>query len=419
MLGFIAVAAALALPEPDLGPMEITIAAGKHDRIDVPVRVPLLLDKELAEHQVYIRLGEPDKMEVLGQLTLPRLGEDTKAPQGQARRDLCFILPKLEAGHTLRLQPRFPTREPEPPNGLFTWHDEPGKFTELRRGKTPILRYVNEALDDSTPKRREETYKVFHHVYDPKGEKLVTKGSGGLYPHHRGLFYGFRKCTYGDGVEVDTWHCTNDTYQSHDRFLATEAGLVLGRHRLALSWHGKKKEVFAKEQREVTAWTLAGGTLIEWDSRLESTGGKVHLDGDPQHAGFHFRADNEVASVTTKQTVYTRPDGAGEPGKTRNWPDVKTHVNLPFDAMTFVLGDKKYTAVYLDRPENPKEARFSERDYGRFGSYFVYDLDEKKPLLVRYRLWLQEGPMKLEQIQRLSTDFVEPVKVEVKYLGSP
>jgi hypothetical protein len=55
----------------------------------------------------------------------------------------------------------------------------------------------------------------------------------------------------------------------------------------------------------------------------------VTLDGDPQHAGFHFRADNEVAAKTSKQTVFTRPDGTDQPGKTRNWPDVKTHVNLP------------------------------------------------------------------------------------------
>jgi hypothetical protein len=415
MVSFIAVALALSAPAADPSSISITVAAGKHDRINVPVRVELLLDKAVAERHPSIVIEGPDKLLLRGQLTAPRLGEDSTAPEGRVHRELHFILPRLEAGRSLALHPRFNGRGPGAPDDLFAWHDEPGKFTELRRTKMPVLRYVYEALDDSSPKQREETFKVFHHVYDPKGEKFVTKGSGGKYTHHRGLFYGFRKCTYGDGIEVDTWHCTDDTYQSHDRFLASEAGPVLGRQRLALSWHGKKKEVFAKEQREVTAWTLPGGTLIEWASRLESPGGKIHLDGDPQHAGFHFRADDEVASRTTLQTVYTRPDGPGEPGKTRNWPDVKTHVNLPFDAMTFVLGDKKYTAVYLDRPENPKDARFSEREYGRFGSYFVHDIDGKHPLLVRYRVWLQEGPMTLEQIQALSADFTEPVRVEVKY----
>ena len=30
-------------------------------------------------------------------------------------------------------------------------------------------------------------------------------------------------------------------------------------------------------------------------------------------------------------------------------------------AISFVLGDQRYTGVYIDRPDNPKPARFSER----------------------------------------------------------
>jgi len=140
----------------------------------------------------------------------------------------------------------------------------------------------------------------------------------------------------------------------------------------------------------------------------------VHLDGDPQHAGFHFRASQEVPDKTAKQTYYIRPDGAGKFGETRNWPGQKTHINLPWDACCFVLGDQRYTVAYLDRPDNPKEARFSERDYGRFGSYFVKDLNAGDRLRVKYRIWLQEGEMKGEEIARLSADFVEPPTVTVK-----
>jgi len=66
------------------------------------------------------------------------------------------------------------------------------------------------------------------------------------------------------------------------------------------------------------------------------------------------------------------------------------------------------------RTKNPKEARFSEREYGRFGSYFGYTLTQDKPLVVNYRLWLQEGLMKPEEIAVLTTTFVEPVEVTVK-----
>jgi hypothetical protein len=81
--------------------------------------------------------------------------------------------------------------------------------------------------------------------------------------------------------------------------------------------------------------------------------------------------------------------------------------------MSFVLKSKRYTVAYLDHPTNPKEARFSEREYGRFGSYFEYTVEKDKPLTVNYRFWLQEGLMKPEEVAALSTDFIEPVKASV------
>ena len=106
-----------------------------------------------------------------------------------------------------------------------------------------------------------------------------------------------------------------------------------------------------------------------------------------------------------------RPDGKGEPGKFRNWPNDKDHVNLAWHAQSFVIDETRYTCCYLDRPDNPKEARFSERDYGRFGSYFEYTVSESNPLYLNYRIWLQEGEMTVEQVERYSKDFVSPPEV--------
>jgi hypothetical protein len=393
----------------------LTLSAGTLDRKNTVVCVPLLLPAALAKEDI-IKLREigPGKGPVhfWGQVAAPGLGAQEKPHRpGLVAVELHIFIDDLKAGRSLKMEVGslgYPDREGR---SQFRWRDTPGQLTELRLDNRPVLRYVYRPLDESSKETREETYKVFHHLFDPAGKRLVTKGPGGLYTHHRGLFYGFRKTTYGDGIEVDTWHCTGDTYQLHDKLLATEGGWLLGRQRVAISWHGKKKEVFAHEQREVTAYNVPGGILVDWVSRLETVGGPIRLDGDPQHAGFHFRADNEVAARAKDRTVFTRPDGPDRPGKTRNWPEVKTHVNLPWDAMTFVLGEKKYTVAYLDRPDNPKEARFSERDYGRFGSYFVREVTREKPLTVRYRIWLQEGPMTVDELAARSADFVEPVAV--------
>jgi Methane oxygenase PmoA len=297
---------------------------------------------------------------------------------------------------------------------VFTWTDTKRESAQLDFGQTPVLRYMYKTLDNSSTEKREETFKVYHHLFDPAGKQLVTNGAGAkLYPHHLGIFYGFKTVTYDGEKTVDIWHCP-EAYQAHEKFLAAEGGPVLGRHRVQVAWHGKGDDVFAREEREMTVYHVPGGTLLQFVSRLRTTDGPVKLDGDPQHSGFHFRATMEVADKTKDETIFVRPNGVGKPGEERNWPKEKEQVNLPWDAMSFVLGGQRFTMAYLDRPDNPKEARYSERTYGRFGSYFVAEVTKEKPLTVSYRLWLQEGQMKGDEVAALDDAFVKPVKVTIK-----
>jgi hypothetical protein len=345
----------------------------------------------------------------IAQLTAAGLDRAAKADSDHEAAELHFVLPTLKSGETRKLHVSTNVPMAATPAAAWRWKDTAGKYTDLAYGDRPVLRYMYEALDDSSKERHAATFKVYHHVYDPAGKLLLTKGPGGLFPHHRGVFYGFNKITYGKH-QADVWHCAHGESQAHTAFLAAEAGAVVGRHRVAIDWKGQDGKPFAKEQREMAAMTIGKGTLIEFASHLESTVGKVHLDGDPQHAGFQFRATQAVPDKTAKETVYLRPDGRDKPGATRNW-DGKTnttHVNLPWDALSFVVDGQRYTVVYLDHPKNPKPARFSERDYGRFGSYFVYDLDNGKPLDLRYRLWVQAGEMTGEECAALSNQFVSP-----------
>jgi len=388
---------------------EFTVAAGRYDRSHVPVQVPAPRAQIGSERIVSVTLARTNGQLIPAQWTGSSLASNTAG-------ELHFILPNLRAGESLRLKATLST-EPKSAGG-FTWRDQPGHHTDLQLGDRKIVTYHYEQLDESTPASRVRTYKVFHHVFSPNGDRIVT---GGLNedpkvhsPHHRGIFYGFNRIAYGDGKRADTWHCIDGAFQQHERFLASEQGLVLARHRAAISWHGRDA-AFAEEERELTVYNVPGGHLIEFASCLRSTSGRVRIDGDPQHAGFQFRAHNDVDAYTTNETVFVRPDGVGKRGETRNW-DPQTRqgpVNMPWNAMSFVLGGKRYTVAYLDHPENPKEARFSERDYGRFGSYFEYTIEKDKPLIVHYRLWLQEGLMRPEEVAALSNNFIEPVKVTV------
>ncbi len=410
-LGFIAAYFAAAVRAlGDSSSFDLTVEAGRHKRNNVPVRV-LMPRGQIGRNRIAsVMLSGADGKSIPAQWTGPGL-------LSSAAGELHFVLPHLAAGESARLKATLST-QPPPSAGGFSWHDHPGHHTDLMFGERPILRYHYERLDESTPASRVRTYKVFHHVFSPKGDRIVTNGlledPKVHSPHHRGIFYGFNRIAYGNGKRADTWHCIDGAFQQHEGFLASEEGPVLGRHRVAISWHGPDT-AFAEEERELTVYNVPGGHLIEFASRLRSPSDRVKLDGDPQHAGFQFRAHNDVDAFTSQETIYIRPDGIGKPGETRNW-DPQTRqgpVNLPWNAMSFVLDGKRYTVAYLDHPGNPKEARFSEREYGRFGSYFEYTIEKDKPLTVNYRLWLQEGLMQPEEVAALSNNFLEPVKVTV------
>jgi len=432
-------AASFPLPAQADQTVTLQVASGTHDRSNTPVRLEIAVDPAL-KNAAWAMLSDDAGHTLIGQVTAPSLLATPAAANGnQIARELHFILPDLKANQTASYSAALsnvPQVEGVPPE--FHWHDTPGDHDDLLFGDRAVLRYMYHPLDESSPYARLETFKPYHHVFDPTGEILLTKGPGGLWPHHHGVFYGFREVTYDGDKKCDIWHCPA-AFQQHAAFLASEAGPVLARQLLEINWIAEPKlskgatgddpnRTFAKEQRELTVYNIPGGTLIEFASRLNAILPAVHLDGDPQHSGLHFRASEDVHSLADKQTYFLRPDGKGpltehedkaNPGdETRNW-DAKTKdprtVNMPWDAMSFVVGGRRYTVAYLDNKNNPKESRGSERAYGRIGSYFVADLtDTQKPLDVDYRLWIQAGEMTVDGCAALDGDFDDPPIVTLK-----
>ena len=170
----------------------IEIQAGEHDRIGTPVKVILDAKEALGASRAKINFNGKEidgQLCELGLVSLRELGDRADAA---SQRELHFILPRLPAGQRFKGTVTFglPDKADKP---SFRFEDEEGYSTDLILGDRPVMRYMYEKLDTSSQERIGETYKVYHHVYDPLGKGFVTKGPGGLFPHHRGLFYGFNK----------------------------------------------------------------------------------------------------------------------------------------------------------------------------------------------------------------------------------
>lgn len=404
--------------------LRLKVSAGEFARKQTPVRYPVRVPAGWAD-QAEARLTTADGTALPVQLARPSLLN----PPGIATTDkvdltVWTILPELPAGESVELKLTIaPGASKTSGTKGFHWKDTTGQHLDLEYDSRPVARYMYQKYKDE-PELRDLNNKPFHHLFDPQGDRLVTKGSGGEYTHHQGLYYGFTRCTFEGGV-ANTWYCHHGDHQLHKAELERTEGPILGRHRTSIDWNDTKGETFCHEIRELAAFAVNGGTLVEWSSQLSSVRGTVTLDGDAQHAGFQFRAANEVAAKTKSQTTYLRPAGPGKPGETVNptrgqeKPDTtdaatKAVMNLPWKAMTFVLGDQKYSVAYLDSPRNPKPSFYSERDYGRFGSWFgPKTLKEgEAPLEIRYRVWLQQGEITSDAVQQLAADLASPPTVE-------
>ena len=398
--------------------IRLDVQAGRHDRQQTPLvaGVPLPASR-IGGSEVVLRNADGER--VPAQLAPSRLLNSKNL-----YAELHWVLPKLKAGgsthFTATISPR--GKSSGRTADEFSWRDTPGRHADVLRGDRVVVRYMYKAYENDAATRDLDN-KPFHHVFDPAGTRLLTKGAGGLYTHHQGLFYGFTRCSFPGG-KCNTWYCHDGEHELHREVLAQEAGAVLARHRTSIDWNDLMGKPFCKEHRELAVFAVSGGTLIEWSSRLWSVRGTVTLDGDAQHAGFQFRADDEVARRQKEKLVYyLRPDGKGEPGATRNPvkakaaddPANKPMVNMPWNVMSFVLGPQRYSAVYIDSPRNPKPSFASERAYGRFGGWFGKRtlVEGKQPIELVYRVWVQRGEMTAAGANRLSADFAEPPRVTV------
>jgi hypothetical protein len=99
----------------------------------------------------------------------------------------------------------------------FELRDTAGDHLDVLLDGRIAARYMY-AYDNSTPERRVETYKPYLHVFDAEGKSPITKGPGGLYTHHRGIFAGWTvRC---DGRNYGLWSMSSDMV--HQKFLQSK-----------------------------------------------------------------------------------------------------------------------------------------------------------------------------------------------------
>jgi methane monooxygenase PmoA-like len=264
----------------------------------------------------------------------------------------------------------------------FTFKDQPGEYLDMLHDGKIVGRYMY-SHDVSTPDKRMLNYKPYLHVFDDEGHTPITKGAGGDFTHHRGIYIGWMKIGV-NGKTYDRWHMVKGD-QVHEKFLAQEADAKRASFTSLVRWTGDTPQDAIIEEERTHTFLLAPApayAVLDVTSKLKAVAGETKLGGDPEHAGLQFRPANEVVR---QETVYFYPKEKADPHK---------DLDYPWFGETFSLNGKKYSVVFLNHPDNPKGAHISAyRDYGRFGIFPSPTIPKDGTQTVRARFLIVSGAM--------------------------
>ena len=291
----------------------------------------------------------------------------------------------------------------------FSLQDQPGAHLDVLHGGKVVARYMY-AHDVSTPARQAETYKPYLHVFDAAGTGLITKGAGGSFTHHRGIFLGWNKVGVG-GKTYDRWHMKGGD-QVHEKFLTKSADKERATFTSLIKWQGETADATILEDERTFTFLPApapGYVLIDVASKIKAVAGETTLDGDPEHSGMHFRPAEEVDKT---KTAYLYPVEKA---------DAHKDLDYPWFGESYTLDGKRYSVVYLSHPGNPKGARVSAyRDYGRFGAFWTAKIPAGGTLDIRARFLICEGELpSIEVIQKAWNEYAGGNEPVPKFTAKP
>jgi hypothetical protein len=193
------------------------------------------------------------------------------------------------------------------------------------------------------------------------------------------VFVGFHRTRRGNET-VDFWHLRDgSTIRCVDAVLERSEGDSAATLVSRLQWLDKTGVPWVEERRKVTVLAQpTGRRVFDYEITLAALGAPVVLDGDPHHAGFQLRADDEL-SARAAETRWVRPEGARDLGNDV-WAD------CTWAAADFTLRGRRVVVQYIPHEENPGPWVASTRGYGRVGALARSELVPGRPLVLRCRL---------------------------------
>ena len=384
----------------------ITVEAGKHDRVDAPVSVPLA--------NLFQDPGPLWFEETTGgkKADVPCQVEPGTPPR------LCFILAGRTPAGTSRTFRVWPIEKDYPGAGRAEIGTADGRLEVTVRGK-PVLRYHKTQTEPPAGVEKNFAHEAYiHPAWTPAGQ-VVTDDYPPDHKHQRGIWFSWTKTEF-QGRHPDFWNLGKGTaYTRLAGVKMTAAGPVLAGFRaqhehLDLKAPGGPT-VMLREDWTVRVWNVGGpeAGYFLWDltSRQRcATDEPVHL---PKYfyGGLGYRGNRAWLKQVSMRTSEGKTRADGNESKAR-WLDVSGPLAGGKAGCLILIhpANFRYPQPLRLHPKQPQicVAPSQEGDWAiKPGTEYVS----------RYRFVIHDGTMDDSSAERLWRDFAEPPAVTVATSG--
>lgn len=270
--------------------------------------------------------------------------------------------------------------------GLAVQRAPDDRYIEITDGPAPVVRYLFRTVP--VPKGVGGRYAVarsdyIHPLYGPAGE-VLTKDYSPDHPHHRGLYWAWPEVTY-KGKTHDL-HALQGVFARPEKILKAEADAKGATISAANIWKWEDNEPIVREVATIHVHPRQGaGRAIDLTFAFTALvdGVTVARRGRSHYGGFNLRF-----SARTGQKILPHTDPATAKPR-RAWGQL---VGTPPG------GTGPVSVTTLQHPGNPHypgdwqaypNLNWLQPTFPRKGTR--YPLTQGKPLVLKFRLWIQAG----------------------------
>ncbi|MBF0198868.1 MAG: PmoA family protein [Planctomycetes bacterium] len=259
--------------------------------------------------------------------------------------------------------------------------------------------------DKANDEKALETYKVYMSISNPFNPgKNITKQAGHKFPHHRGIYIGWKKTIIANDGNYDTWHMKRGVRQEFSEIISQESSKENAKLTVTINWVSSS-DLILKEERSFVFYKPNANKSFTLDktSKIFAIKDDTKLMGDPEHAGCQFRANEEV--VNNKSAKYLFAEGA------LNEKEVKKKSGLEWACINFETQGQKFIVQHMTHPSLKDNLIYSAyRNYGRFGSYMVKDIKKGESEEFKFRFYISPGQFNESTVNECKERYAEFLK---------